>query len=107
MDTPYSTAVTLKLVRVILMVRWELEKINLQPAPVRVPNQRPFAPSVTLVTPVAIDKGDNEMIPETVHRSPGICLTAEANPGKPQLGDRLTKGLCNQSSRHMGFLTSK
>ena len=28
---------------------------------------------------------DNEMIPGVVHRSPGICLTAEENPGKPQL----------------------
>ena len=27
-----------------------------------------------------------------VHRSPGICLTAEENPRKPQLGDRLMKG---------------
>ena len=36
----------------------------------------------------ANDKGDNEMIPEAVHRSV-ICLTAEENPGKPQPGDRL------------------
>ena len=47
------------------------------------------------VTSVANDKGDNEMISETVHRSPGICLTAEENTGKPQLGDRLMKGLCH------------
>ena len=45
-------------------------------APVRVPGQRPLSPSVTPVTSVANDKGDNEMIP-------GICLTAEVNPGKP------------------------
>ena len=32
------------------------------------------------------DKGDNGMIPGAVHRSPGICLTAEENPGKLQLG---------------------
>ena len=32
------------------------------PAPVRVPSIRPLAPSVTLVTSVANDKGDNEMI---------------------------------------------
>ena len=38
------------------------------------------------------------MIPGAAHRSPGICLTAEENPGKPQLGDRLMKGLCDQSS---------
>ena len=34
------------------------------------------------------DKGDNDIIPEAVQTSPGICLTAEENPGKPQLGDR-------------------
>ena len=28
-----------------------------------------------------------------VHRSLGICLTAKENPRKPQLGDRLKKGL--------------
>ena len=36
---------------------------------------------------VTNDKGDNEMILGAVHRSPGICLTAEENPRKPQLGD--------------------
>ena len=36
---------------------------------------------------LANDKGDNEMIPGAAHRSPGINLTAEENPGKPQLGD--------------------
>ena len=35
----------------------------------------------------ANDKGDNEMILGAVHRSPGIYLTAEEIPGKPQLGD--------------------
>ena len=34
-------------------------------------------------------KGDNEMVPGAVHRSAGIYLIAEENPGKPQLGDRL------------------
>ena len=38
----------------------------------------------------ANDKGDNEMIPGTVHRSPGICLRAEENPGKRQLGGDLS-----------------
>jgi hypothetical protein len=52
------------------------------PAPVRVPAQSPLAPSVTSVTSVANDKGDNEMIPGAVHRSPGIYLTAEEKPGK-------------------------
>ena len=37
---------------------------------------------------VAIDKEDNEMILGAVHNSPGICLTAEENPRKPQLGNR-------------------
>ena len=34
------------------------------------------------------------MILGAVYRSPGICLTAKENPRKPQLGDRLMKGLC-------------
>ena len=63
------------------------------PAPVRVSSQRPLAPSVASVTSVANDKGDNEMILGAVHRSPGICLIAEETPRKPQLGDRLMKGL--------------
>ena len=50
----------------------------------------------TSVTSVANDNGDNEMMSVDVHRSPGICLTAEENPGKSQLGDRLMKGLCDQ-----------
>ena len=62
------------------------------PAPVQVPSQKQLAQSVTLV---ANDKDDNEMMPGAVHRSPDICLTAEENPGKPQLGDRLIKGLCD------------
>ena len=56
---------------------------------------------------VANDKGDNEMILGAVHRSPGICLTAEENPRKPQLGDRLMKGLCDQSSPQIESLSSK
>ena len=36
-------------------------------APVRVPSQRPLAPSVASVTSVASDKGDNEMILGAVH----------------------------------------
>jgi hypothetical protein len=74
------------------------------PAPVRVPSQRPLAPSVTSV---ASDKEDSEMILGAVHRSPGICLMAEENPRKPQLGDHLMKGLCDQSSPQMGSLSSK
>ena len=49
------------------------------PAPIWVLIQRPLALSVTSVTSVANDKGDNEMVLGVVHRSPGICLTAEEN----------------------------
>ena len=62
--------------------------VAMSPAPVRVPSQRPLPPSVASSTSVVNDKGDNEMILRAVHRSPGICLTAEENPLKPQLGDR-------------------
>ena len=68
------------------------------PVPVRVPSPRPLAPIVASLTSVANDKGDNEMILGAVHRSPGIWLTAEENPRKPQLGDRLMKG-CATSHR--------
>ena len=54
--------------------------VAVPPASIRVPSQRPLAPSVVLVTLVANDKGDNEMIIGAVHRSPGICLTAKENP---------------------------
>ena len=53
--------------------------VAVPPAPVRVPSQRPLAPSVASATSVANDKDDNEMIQGAVHRSPGICLTAEEN----------------------------
>jgi hypothetical protein len=33
------------------------------------------------------------MIPGTVHRSPGIYVTAEGNVGKHQLGDSLMKAV--------------
>ena len=65
------------------------------PAPVRVPSQKPLAPSITSVTLVANEKGDNGMIPGAVRRSPGICFTAEENHETPQLGDRLMMGLCD------------
>jgi hypothetical protein len=67
----------------------------------------PLAQSVASVTSVANEKGDNEMILGAVHRSPSIYLTAEENPRKPQLGDRLMKGLCGQSSPQMGSLSFK
>ena len=56
---------------------------------------------------VANDKGDNEMILGAVHRSLGIFLIVEENSRKPQLGDRLMKRLCDQSSSKVGSLTSK
>ena len=37
---------------------------------------------------LANDKGVNEIIPGTVHRSPGVYLTAEESPEKSHLGDR-------------------
>ena len=73
--------------------------VAVPPAPARVPSQRSLAPSVSTV---ANDKDNNEMIPRAVHRCPGICLTVEENSGKPQLGDRLMKGLCDRSSPQCG-----
>jgi hypothetical protein len=77
------------------------------PAPIRVLSNRLLVSSVTSVTSVAKDKGDNEMILEAVHRSSGICLRAEENRRKLQLGDRLMKELCDQSLPQMGPLSSK
>ena len=54
----------------------------------------------------ANDKGDNEMILGVVHRSSGICLTAEENSGKPQLGDRRWRH-CYQSSPQMESIPYK
>jgi hypothetical protein len=45
--------------------------------PVRILSESPLVPSVASA---ANDKGGNEMILGAVHRSPGICLTAEENP---------------------------
>jgi hypothetical protein len=53
-----------------------LVSVAVPPAPIWIPSQRSLAPSVASV---ANDKGDNEMILGTVHRYPGICLTAEEN----------------------------
>ena len=41
-----------------------------------------------------------------MHKFPGICLSADANPGKPQLGDRLMK-LCDQSMPQMRSLSNE
>ena len=53
--------------------------VAVPPASVGIPS---LAPSVTRITSVANDKGDDEMMPGPVHRSPGICLTPEENLGK-------------------------
>ena len=84
------------------MEPWVATKKALPPALVWVPSQRPLAPSVASVTSIANDKTDIKMILGTVHRFPGNCLTAMENPRKPQLGDRLMKRLCNQSSPQWG-----
>ena len=84
-----------------------LVRVAVPPAPVWVPSQKPLVPTVASITSVANGKGDNEMIQGAVHRSTGICLTAEENPRKPQLAERLMKGLCDQSSPQMGPLSSK
>ena len=55
------------------------------PAHVRVLSQWPRA---LVSRQSANDKDDNEVIRGAVHRSLGIYLIAEENPGKPQLGDR-------------------
>ena len=78
-----------------------LASLAMPPPPGRVPRQRSLAPSVVN------DKGDNEMIPGALHRSPGIFFMAEETPGEPQLGDSLMKGLCDQSSPQIGSLSSK
>ena len=54
-----------------------LASMTVPPPPVRVPSQRPLAPSVASLTSVANYKGDNEMIPGAVHRASGTCLTEE------------------------------
>ena len=70
------------------------------PAPVRVPSQWTLAPSVTSVTSVANDKGDNEMILGTVHRSPGICLTVEENPQKTSARSQSDEGAVRPVGSH-------
>ena len=75
------------------------------PAPVRVPSQKLLARGCRVSQSVANDKSDNEMILGTVQSSPGICLIAEENPRKPQLGDRIMKRLCDQpASNGVSFL---
>ena len=80
-----------------------LVSVGVSPALFWIPSQRPLAPSVASVMSVANDRGDNEMILGPVHRSAGICLKAEENHRKPQLGDCLMKGLSDQSLPQMGY----
>ena len=55
------------------------KKKNL-PAPVRVPSQKPLAPSVASVTSVANDKGDNEMILGLCTDLPAFALQLRKSP---------------------------
>ena len=48
----------------------------------------------------------SEMIPGAVNRSPGICLAAEENPEKPQLGNRLMKSCATSHPHKWGPLPS-
>ena len=58
-------------------------------APLRVPRQS-HLPRVTCQSRQSVnDKGNNEIIPGAVRRSPSICLTV----GKRQLEDRLMKAM--------------
>ena len=66
-----------------------LANVEVPSIPVWVPSQWPLAQVSHQSHWSAKDNGDNEMILGTVHRSPGIYLTAEETPGKPQLGLRL------------------
>ena len=54
-----------------------MEPWTVPPAPDRVLSQWPLAQRVTSITSVA--KGDNEMIPGFVHRSPDVYLRVEEN----------------------------
>ena len=92
---------------------WKREKkkrlklsVALPPDPVWVQANSPL-PWVSCQSHLlANDKGDNEMIPGAVHRSPGVYLIAEANLRKLQLGDRMMKAVW-QSSPQIGSNTSR
>ena len=98
--------VAYKVPEVIYWYAWShglLKKIasmTVPPAPIRVPTNVHFPRMLRQSRLSANDKGDNKMIPGTVHRSPDIYLKAEVNHGKPQLGD--FQSLCYQSSHAMG-----
>ena len=52
-----------------------------------------YLPRVSRQLNLSVNKSDREIISGLVRRYPGIYLTAEENPGKPQLGNRLIKAL--------------
>ena len=80
----------------------KLVSVAVLPAPVRLLSQRPHAPSVASVTVVANDKGDEMILGGCAH----ISWHLPYSRGKPQLGERLMKGLCDQPSPKMS-LSSK
>ena len=62
-------------------------------------------PRVSWQSPLsANDKGDNEVKPGAMHRSPRVYLTTEGNPGKPQPGDRLTNTVRPVASNGVPYL---
>ena len=91
---------------IILSLATDITDVTLGGSDLWLGNRTGATGTVASVTLVANDKGDNEMILEVVHRSPGICLTVE-KIRKPQLEHRLMKELCNQSSSQMGSISSK
>ena len=56
--------------------------VAVPPAPVRVPSQRPLAPSVTSGTSVANDKGNNEIIPGLCKELMAFALKQRKTPEK-------------------------
>ena len=63
------------------------------PAPVRVANNDHLPRVSRQSRRSSNDKGNNEVIPVIVRRSPGIYLTAEENTGKPHLRESLMKAV--------------
>jgi len=67
--------------------------VAVPPAPSRVPNQYHLPRASRQSRLSANDKFDKEEKAGSVHRYTEIYLTAEANPGKHQLGDRMMKAV--------------
>ena len=68
-----------------LQAKKAFTSVAMPTVPVQVPSQRPFGPSV-MSSGLSSNKSDTEMIPEVVHKSPGIYLTYEQNPRKTSAG---------------------